>query len=113
MALSEKIPKPQNPKTSKSLPSASMTSTSRCGTPPKELAILKIEDMLKNFKQELSILNEEQKIAVIKSVLSFSENYHMVLRTPGSGSGSGSISEKTTSIVVLIKILDQFFFEQD
>lgn len=65
--------------------------------PPKEPAVQKIEEMLKSFKQELSILNEEQKIAVIKSVLS--DNYHMVLGTPGSG--------KTTAIVVLIKILAQ------
>lgn len=65
--------------------------------PPKEPAVQKIEEMLKSFKKELSILNEEQKIAVIKSVLS--DNYHMVLGTPGSG--------KTTAIVVLIKILAQ------
>jgi DNA replication ATP-dependent helicase Dna2 len=43
----------------------------------------------------LSLLNDEQQICVVKSVLC--NNYHMVLGTPGSG--------KTTAIVVLIKIL--------
>lgn len=40
-------------------------------------------------------MNQEQQIAVLKSILA--ENYHMVLGTPGSG--------KTTAIVVLLRIL--------
>jgi DNA replication ATP-dependent helicase Dna2 len=47
------------------------------------------------FKHELKVLNDEQKKAVLKSILA--KNYHMVLGIPGSG--------KTTAIVVLIRIL--------
>jgi len=56
-----------------------------------------IYELSKQYKQELSVLNEEQQKAVLKSILA--NNYHMVLGTPGSG--------KTTAIVVLIRILAQ------
>ena len=56
-----------------------------------------INELSKQYKQELSVLNEEQQKAVLKSILA--NNYHMVLGTPGSG--------KTTAIVVLIRILSQ------
>ena len=56
-----------------------------------------INELSKQYKQELSVLNEEQQKAVLKSILA--NNYHMVLGTPGSG--------KTTAIVVLIRILAQ------
>jgi DNA replication ATP-dependent helicase Dna2 len=56
-----------------------------------------INELARQYKQELSVLNEEQQKAVLKSILA--NNYHMVLGTPGSG--------KTTAIVVLIRILAQ------
>jgi superfamily I DNA/RNA helicase len=55
----------------------------------------KVNDLHRKYKNELKVLNEEQQIAVLKSILA--SNYHMVLGTPGSG--------KTTAIVVLIRIL--------
>ena len=54
-----------------------------------------VNDLHRRFNKELSVLNEEQRAAVLKSILS--RNYHMVLGTPGSG--------KTTAIVVLLRIL--------
>jgi signal recognition particle GTPase len=63
--------------------------------PPEEPNLKRINELQKNYSQDLSILNQEQQIAVIKSILA--DNYHMVLGTPGSG--------KTTAIVVLLKIL--------
>jgi DNA replication ATP-dependent helicase Dna2 len=56
-----------------------------------------INELARQYKQELSVLNEEQQKAVLKSILA--NNYHMVLGTPGSG--------KTTALVVLIRILAQ------
>ena len=47
------------------------------------------------FKEELSSLNPDQQIAVLNCILA--QDYHLVLGVPGSG--------KTTSIVVLLRIL--------
>ena len=63
--------------------------------PPRNTQLDAVNELHRRFKDELKILNEEQQIAVLKSILA--ENYHMVLGTPGSG--------KTTAIVVLIRIL--------
>ena len=63
--------------------------------PPKNSNLDAVNELHRRFKDELKVLNEEQQIAVLKSILA--QNYHMVLGTPGSG--------KTTAIVVLIRIL--------
>lgn len=62
---------------------------------PQIPTLSEYEEINNKYEEELKILNEEQRVAVIKSILS--KNYHMVLGTPGSG--------KTTAIVVLIRIL--------
>jgi DNA replication ATP-dependent helicase Dna2 len=64
---------------------------------PSNPSIDSINELARRFEQELSVLNEEQQKAVLKSIMA--NNYHMVLGTPGSG--------KTTAIVVLIRILAQ------
>ena len=64
---------------------------------PKAVSHEQVNELHKRFKHELKVLNEEQQIAALKSILA--QNYHMVLGTPGSG--------KTTAIVVLIRILAQ------
>ena len=54
-----------------------------------------MNELEKRFRDELSNLNHEQQLAVLKCILA--DNYHMVLGTPGSG--------KTQAIVTLIRIL--------
>jgi superfamily I DNA/RNA helicase len=54
-----------------------------------------ISQIQETYASDLSTLNEEQQIAVLKSIAC--TNYHMVLGTPGSG--------KTTAIIVLLRIL--------
>ena len=63
--------------------------------PPSKAVPSRISELQLSFGPLLSTLNDEQQMAVLKSILA--NNYHMVLGTPGSG--------KTTAIVVLLKIL--------
>lgn len=62
---------------------------------PRQPSNHQLNQLHARFHDELRVLNEEQQVAVLKSILA--QNYHMVLGIPGSG--------KTTAIVVLIRIL--------
>ena len=65
--------------------------------PPTEPEQSELKKLEKEHCKELTSLNSQQQMAVLKGILA--DNYHMVLGTPGSG--------KTSTAVALIRILAQ------
>jgi DNA replication ATP-dependent helicase Dna2 len=63
--------------------------------PPADPTDTQLSELNKRFSTQISHLNLEQQMAVLKCIAT--QDYHMVLGTPGSG--------KTEVIVTLLQIL--------